>query len=74
MSREIWVNGSNGVVLWCDGQIDGKGRPPINLLVNSASGTVFLNSIDTNDIIKDVKQMFELLDSLVEVLWKQGKC
>ncbi|KAH1235023.1 C-terminal binding protein AN [Glycine max] len=52
---------------WMEAWIDGKGRPPINLLVNSASGTVFLNSIDTNDIIKDVKQMFELLDSLVEV-------
>jgi len=34
--------------------------------VNSPSGTVFLKSIDASNVTKDVKQRFELLDSMVE--------
>jgi len=51
----------------CDGWIDGKGRFLTNFLVNSQSERVFLKSIDTsNNVIKDAKQMFELLDSMIE--------
>jgi len=55
-----------GCTLMCDGWTDGKGRSLTNFLVNSPSGTVFLKSIDTSDVIKDGKKMFELLDSMVE--------
>jgi len=49
----------------CDGWTDEKWRFLTNLLVNSPSGTIFLKSIDTSNVIKDVKQMFELLDFVV---------
>ncbi|XP_028801342.1 uncharacterized protein LOC114756562 [Neltuma alba] len=55
-----------GCTLICDGWTDGKGRSLTNFLVNSPSGTVFLKSVDTSSVIKDAKQMFELLDNLVE--------
>ncbi|XP_028793556.1 uncharacterized protein LOC114749230 [Neltuma alba] len=55
-----------GCTLMCDGWTDGKGRSLTNFLVNSPSGTVFLKSVDTSSVIKDAKQMFELLDNLVE--------
>jgi len=51
---------------------DGKGRSLTNFLVNSPSGTFFLKSIDTSNVIKDVKQMFELLDSMVEEIRKDN--
>ena len=47
----------------CDGWTDGKGRSLTNCLVNSPSGTLFLKSIDTSNVIKNAKQMFELLNS-----------
>lgn len=40
-------------------------RSPL-FLVNSPSGTVFLKLVDTSDVIKDAKQMFELWDSVAE--------
>ncbi|XP_028755565.1 uncharacterized protein LOC114714940 [Neltuma alba] len=55
-----------GCTLMCDGWTDGKGRSLTNFLVNNPSGTVFLKSVDTSSVIKDAKQMFELLDNLVE--------
>lgn len=55
-----------GCTLMCDGWTDGKGRSLTNFLVNSPSGTVFLKSIDTSNVIQDAKQMFELLDSVIE--------
>ena len=42
-----------GCTLICDGWTDGKGISLTNFLVNSPSGTVFLKSIDTSDVIKD---------------------
>jgi len=50
----------------CDGWTDRKGRSLTNFLVNSPSGTIFLKSIDISNVIKDAKQMFELLDFVVE--------
>ncbi|XP_027342020.1 uncharacterized protein LOC113854897 [Abrus precatorius] len=61
-----------GCTLMCDGWTDGKGRSLTNFLVNSPSGTVFLKSIDTSDVIKDVKQMFELLDSMVDEIGEEN--
>jgi len=50
----------------CDGWTDGKGRSLTNFLVNSPNGTIVLKYINTSNVIKDVKQMFELLDFVVE--------
>jgi len=63
-SSLVGVNPSS--TLMCDGWTDGKGRSLTNFLVNSPSETVFLKSIDTSNVIKDAKQMFELLDSMIE--------
>jgi len=56
-----------GYTLMCDGWTYGKGRSLTNFLVNSPSGTVFLKSIDTSNVIKDAKKMFELLGSVMEL-------
>ena len=40
--------------------------------MNSPSETIFLKSIDTYNVIKDAKQMFELLDFVVEELGKDN--
>ena len=52
--------------LMSDGRSDKKTRSLTNFLDNSPSGTVFLKSVDTSDVIKDAQKLFELLDSLVE--------
>uniref|UniRef100_A0A0R0FNV4 DUF659 domain-containing protein n=1 Tax=Glycine max TaxID=3847 RepID=A0A0R0FNV4_SOYBN len=52
-----------------------KDREPVNADIckciyveiwKSPSGTVFLKSVDTSNVIKDANHMFELLDSMVE--------
>lgn len=50
--------------IWC--VMVGKGRSLTNFLVNSPSRTVLLKSVDNNDVIKDVKQMFGLLGSMLQ--------
>ena len=55
-----------GCTLMSDGWTDRKSRSLTNFLVNSPNGTVFIKSIDTSDVIKEAKKLFELLDSLVE--------
>ncbi|RDX73935.1 hypothetical protein CR513_46381, partial [Mucuna pruriens] len=56
----------------CDGWMDGKERSLTNFLVNSPSGSVFLKSIDTSDVIKDGKKMFELSNSIVEEIGEEN--
>lgn len=55
-------------VWWLD---VGKGKSLINFLVNSPSRTVFFISIDTSDMIKVGKKMFELLDSMVDEIGEE---
>jgi len=55
-----------GCTLMCDGWTYGKGRSVTKFLVNSPSGTMFLKSINISNVVKDAKQMFELLDSVIE--------
>jgi len=50
----------------CDGWTIGKGKSLTNFLVDISSETIYLKYIDTSNVIKDVKQYFELLDSIVE--------
>ena len=40
--------------------------------MNSSGGAVFLKSNDTSNVIKDVKQTFELLDFVVEEIAKDN--
>ena len=61
-----------GCTLMCDGWTNGKGRSFTNFLVNSPSGTIFLKSIGTKNVIKDAKQMFKLLDYVVEEIGKDN--
>ncbi|XP_052187762.1 uncharacterized protein LOC127798293 [Diospyros lotus] len=61
-----------GCTLMSDGWTDRKSRSLTNFLVNSPSGTVFLKSIDTSDVIKDAQKLFELLDSLVEEIGEEN--
>ena len=56
----------------CTLMSDKKNRSLTNFLVNSPSETVFLKSIDTSNMIKDVKKLFELLDSLVEEIGEEN--
>jgi len=55
-----------GCTLICDGWINGKDMSVSNFLVYSQRAIVFLKFLDTCDAIKDVKQIFELLNSMVE--------
>ena len=43
-----------------------------NFLVNSPKGTVFLKSIDTSDILKNAKNLFQLIDSLVQEIGEEN--
>ena len=61
-----------GCTLMSDGWLDKKNRSLTNFLVNSPSGTIFLKSIDTSNMIKDAKKLFELLDSLVEEIGEEN--
>ena len=47
-----------------DGWTDRKERS----LVNSSRGTMFMKSIDASSMVKTGEKLFELLDSLVEVV------
>ena len=61
------------VALWCqmDGWIIRKGSIT-NFLINSPKGTVFLKSINTSDISKNAKNLFQLLDSLVQEIGEKN--
>ncbi|XP_039144882.1 uncharacterized protein LOC120282190 [Dioscorea cayenensis subsp. rotundata] len=61
-----------GCTLMSDGWSDRKNRSLINFLVNSPSGTVFLKSVDTSDVVKDAQKLFELLDSIVEEIGEEN--
>ena len=54
-----------------DGRIIRKGSIT-NFLVNSPKGTIFLKSINTSDISKTAKNLFQLLDSLVQEIGEKN--
>lgn len=61
-----------GCTLILDGWTDNKDRSMTNFLVNSPRGTVFLKSVDTSDIFKNVDNLFELIDSMVEEIGEEN--
>ena len=54
-----------------DGRIIREGSIT-NFLVNSPKGTVFLKSINTSNISKNAKNLFQLLDSLVQEIGEKN--
>ena len=54
-----------------DGQIIREGSIT-KFLVNSSKGIVFLKSINTSDISKNAKNLFQLLDSLVQEIGEKN--
>uniref|UniRef100_A0A2C9VYB7 DUF659 domain-containing protein n=1 Tax=Manihot esculenta TaxID=3983 RepID=A0A2C9VYB7_MANES len=61
-----------GCTLMPDGWTDRKSKSLTNFLVNSPSGTIFLNSMNISDVIKDAQRLFELLNSLVEEIGEES--
>nr|XP_023913871.1 uncharacterized protein LOC112025432 [Quercus suber] len=55
-----------------DGWRDYRERSITNFLVNSPKGTVFLKSINTSNISKNAKNLFQLLDSLVQEIGEEN--
>ncbi|TXG63826.1 hypothetical protein EZV62_010820 [Acer yangbiense] len=62
--KKTWAQ--TGVSIMLDGWKDMGGRQLIHFLVNNLHGTIFLKSIDANDVVKDVTLLFKLLDEVVE--------
>ena len=54
-----------------DAWTDGKHRSITNFLVNSPRCSVFLKSIETSSIIKNVEKLYELLDDLVKEIGEE---
>ena len=54
-----------------DGRIIREGSIT-NFLVNSPKGTVFLKSINTSNISKNAKNLFQLHDSLVQEIGEKN--
>lgn len=52
--------------------IDGKDGLLTNFPVNNPSGLVFLKIVGTSDVIKDAKQIFNLLDMKIEEIGKDN--
>ncbi|XP_042410002.1 uncharacterized protein LOC121999379 [Zingiber officinale] len=55
-----------GCSVMSDGWTDKKRRSICNFLVNSPRGTVFLKSIDTSNVSKTTKKVFEMLDEIID--------
>jgi hypothetical protein len=68
--KESWPE--VGCSLMSDGWTDRRSRTLINFLVNSPSGTVFLESVDASSYMKTAQKVFELLDSVVEKVGEQN--
>ena len=49
-----------------DGWTDGRSRTILNFLVACPKGTMFLESVDASDQVKDAQLLFHLLDEVVE--------
>lgn len=54
-----------------DGWSDIRNRSLINFSVNNQYGTVFLNTFDASDCIKNAHKLFELLDAVIEEIGEE---
>jgi hypothetical protein len=55
-----------------DGWIDRRGQHLINFLVNSPSGTFFLESINGSSEITNVQMLATLLEKRIDAIGRQG--
>jgi hypothetical protein len=62
--RQCWE--LTGCTIMTDTWTDIRGRGVTNLVVHSAYGVVFLDSVDCSAVKKDGKYIFELVDSCIE--------
>ena len=62
--KEHWE--LTGCTIMTDAWTDIRGRGVMNLVVHSAHGVVFLNSVDCSAVKKDGKYIFELVDRCIE--------
>lgn len=62
--KESWE--LNGCSVMTDAWTDKSGRGVMNLVVHSAYGVVFLDSVDCSEVKKDGKYIFELVDRCIE--------
>lgn len=75
---EQWIGGHKpewskyGCSIMSDGWTDRRQRTLINFLVNSAKGTVFMESVDASGYMKTGEKVFELLDKFVEKIGEEN--
>ncbi|KAM0866496.1 hypothetical protein ACQ4PT_042594 [Festuca glaucescens] len=62
--RKTWE--LRGCTIMTDAWTDLRGRGVMNLVIHSAYGVVFVNSVDCSAVKKDGKYIFELVDSCIE--------
>eukprot|EP00252_Welwitschia_mirabilis_P015828 TRINITY_DN3518_c0_g1_i9.p1 TRINITY_DN3518_c0_g1~~TRINITY_DN3518_c0_g1_i9.p1 ORF type:complete len:129 (-),score=30.33 TRINITY_DN3518_c0_g1_i9:286-672(-) len=62
--RATWKE--KGCSLMCDGWEDKRGRTLLNFLVGSASGIMFLKSIDASKHVKNAEYLFGVIRECIE--------
>uniref|UniRef100_A0A452ZFJ2 DUF659 domain-containing protein n=2 Tax=Aegilops tauschii subsp. strangulata TaxID=200361 RepID=A0A452ZFJ2_AEGTS len=55
-----------------DAWTDKRGRGVMNLVVHSAYGVVFVDSVDCSDVRKDGKMIFDLVDRCIEEIGEKN--
>ena len=58
--------------LMSDGWMDNRERSITKFFVKNSKGTVFLKSIGTSNISKNVENLFQFLDSLVQEIGEEN--
>ena len=58
--------------LMSDRWMDNREKSITKFLVKNSKGTIFLNSIDTYNISKNVENLFQFLDSLVQEIGEEN--
>jgi len=68
--QESWE--LNGCIVMTDAWTDKRGRGVMNLVVHSAYGVCFLDSVDCSAVKKDGRYIFELVDRCIEEIGVQN--
>jgi hypothetical protein len=68
--KESWE--LNGCKIMTDAWTDKRGRGVMNLVVHSAYGVCFLDSVDCSAVKKDGRYIFELIDRFVQEIGVQN--
>ncbi|KAL0355690.1 UNVERIFIED_CONTAM: hypothetical protein Sradi_4015900 [Sesamum radiatum] len=62
--RSIWAH--CGCTIMGDGWTDNRNRTLINFLIYCPRGTIFWESVDASDIVKDAQALFNLFQEVIE--------